>query len=53
MLYRHIFIAHGLRLVLRADQNLVQIITHIKLAAAAYLRQTVHCLFSLIHKHLF
>ena len=53
MLYRHIFIAHGLRLVLRTDQNLIQIIAHIKLAAAAYLRQTVHCLFSLIHKHLF
>ena len=53
MLYRHIFIAHGLRLVLRADQNLIQIIAHIKLAATAYLRQTVHRLFSLIHKHLF
>ena len=51
MLHGHIFIAHGLCLVLAIDQYLIQVIADIQLAASAHFRKTFHCLLGLIGKH--
>ena len=48
----HILVAHGLRLVLRTHQDLIQIIAHINLTGSADLRQFLHILKGLILEHL-
>ena len=52
MLHGYIFITHGLCFVLSAYEYLIQITADVKLAAAAYLGQTLHCLLCLIGKHI-
>ena len=52
MLHGYIFVTHGLCLVLAAYEHLIQITADVKLAAAAYLGQTLHCLLCLVGEHI-
>ena len=49
MLYRYIFIPEGFQLILRRDQHLIQILSHICLAAL-YLGSSADRFLYLIHK---
>ena len=52
MLDRNVFVSHGLRLVLRIDQDFIQIRAHVDLTASAYLWKLLNLSLRFICKHL-
>ena len=48
----NVLVAHGLGLVLRIDQHLIQVVADVELAASADLGQLLQRLFHLIFQHI-